>query len=105
MKKILSLASILLGACFLMPSCTEEDWGNPIPEGPPAPMPEMTFFDFDVAFDETERTTYAAMQDLANDEYYVENHDFVDVVTITFNEGEVEYESTNPMVMLMPIIN
>lgn len=103
MKKILSLASILLGACFLMPSCTEEDWGNPIPEGPPAPMPEMTFFDFDVAFDETERTTYAAMQDLANDEYYVENHDFVDVVTITFNEGEVEYESTNPMVMLMPI--
>ena len=66
MKKILLSVSLLLGVCFFMPSCTEEEWVlHPDYDGPevPAGMGEMTFYDFDVTFDESERATYAAMSD------------------------------------------
>ena len=108
MKKILLSVSLLLGVCFFMPSCTEEEWVlHPDYDGPevPAGMGEMTFYDFDVAFDESERATYAAMSDapVTGDINYAENHDFTDVVTITFGEGVATVENTNPMIFITPI--
>lgn len=105
MKKILLSASLLLGMCLLIPSCTEEEWVLH-PDGPEVPvvMPEMTFFDFDVEFDESERAAYAAMPDVAvsGDLNYVENHEFVDKVTITYSDGAVTVENNNPMIFVTP---
>lgn len=106
MNKILLSVSLFLGVCLLMPSCTEEEWTPRPPSGPDIPngMPEMSYFDFDVAFDDSERSTYAAMADepVAGDMNYAENHTFADVVTITYSEDAVTVDKTNGMIFVMP---
>lgn len=104
MGKILYVIGLIWGICLLLPGCTEEEWVlHPEEPEDPVEMKPNEFFDFTVAFDDSERAIYASMSDVpaSGDMNYVENQTFTDVVTVVYDEKTVQVDNPNPMIMVM----
>ena len=104
MGKILYVMGLIWGVCLLLPGCTEEEWVlHPEEPEDPVEMKPNEFFDFTVAFDDSERAIYASMSDVpaSGDMNYVENQTFTDVVTVVYDEKTVKVDNPNPMIMVM----